>query len=115
MASGTVTLRGVVSGLPVGSISLAPPDIMAAAPIGTRTIVNLASGNNTITLPTGYTSVVIQPPSGNATAILLKGVAGDTGSRLHNTRWQVLHFDSSVTTFVLNAAAIINGVELTVV
>lgn len=80
-------------------------------------IKRLASGNNTINVPgpvTGFTAVavVIIPPSGNSTAITFKGVAGDTGVRVHNTDPTVIALDSSVASFVLNAGAQIDGVRL---
>jgi hypothetical protein len=78
-------------------------------------IVTLASGNNTITVPTGGTTpkaCSITKPSDNTTAITLKGVTGDTGIRLHDTDPDSISIDDSVTTFVLNAAAEIVGVRL---
>jgi hypothetical protein len=78
-------------------------------------IVTLASGNNTITVPTGGTTptaCAITKPSGNTTAITHKGVNGDTGMRLHDTDPDSISLDDSVTTFVLNAAAEIAGLRL---
>lgn len=77
-----------------------------------QTYTNLSSGANTITVPTGATACTIIPPAGNTTSITLKGVSGDTGFRLHNTDPTTVALDSSVTTFVLTAAAGINGVIL---
>lgn len=66
--------------------------------------VVLASGNNTITPPTGAVAVTIIKPTGNAVALILKGVNGDTGIAL-----SLLGPDSisllAVTTFVINAAS----------
>lgn len=45
----------------------------------------LASGFNSITVPTGAKSVTIIPPSANAITLTLKGVTGDTGVKLHLT------------------------------
>ena len=81
---------------------------------GSVTFQNLSSGNNTITLPGGVSTVVsctILPPSGNTTAITLRGVAGDTGFRLHNTDPCTITFASTVTDFVLNAGGAITGVR----
>lgn len=105
-------MRGTVSSLGIGNIVIQPADVTTAAPIGTRSLTNLAAGDNTVTLPTGYTTVILIPPAGNTNAIILKGAGGDTGRRLHNTNWQVIHFDSSVTTFILNAAALTNNFEM---
>ena len=75
----------------------------------------LASGANTITVPTAGsvpTAVTIVPPGDNATAITLKGVTGDTGVRIHDTDPTTIALDDSVTSFCLTAAAEITGVRL---
>lgn len=78
-------------------------------------IKSLASGANTITVPTGGstpTACVVVPPAGNAISITLKGVTGDTGIRLHDTNPSVVAVDSSVSSFTLTAGATITGVRL---
>lgn len=82
---------------------------------GQYELKTLASGANTITVPTGGstpTGVTIIPPSGNTTAITVKGVTGDTGVRIHDTDPTSLGLDSSVTDFCLTAGAQITGVRL---
>lgn len=86
----------------------------AASP-GQIQVVSLASGANTITPPSGGTTpraVTIIPPSGNVNLITLKGIAGDTGVALHKTDPTTIALDSPTATFVLNAAALIDGVRL---
>ena len=77
------------------------------APAAGEAYLSLASGANTVTFPTGFTlnGVDIIPPSGNTTALTLKGIAGDTGIRLHNTVTTRVAIDSSVLSIVLNAAS----------
>ena len=75
----------------------------------------LASGLNTITVPTAGqvpTAVTIVPPTDNTTSITLKGVTGDTGVRIHNTDPTTIALHSGVTTFVLTTGAEITGVRL---
>ena len=82
---------------------------------GSVELKTLASGLNTITLPTGGSTVVsctIVPPSGNTPSITLKGVPGDTGVRIHNTDPTTVTFHSTVTDFVLTTGAQITGVRL---
>jgi len=67
--------------------------------------VELGSGANTITKPTGATCVTIVKPSDNTTSLTFKGVSGDTGVRLHNTDPDSISLHSSVTTFVLTTGA----------
>ena len=86
----------------------------AASPASVE-IKTLASGLNTITLPTGgatVTSCTIVPPSGNTTSITLKGVTGDTGVRIHNTDPTTITFHTTVTDFALTTGGIITGVRL---
>lgn len=78
-------------------------------------IKTLDSGANTITVPTGGTTVTactIVPPSSNTTSITLKGISGDTGIRIHDTDPTSIAINSSVTSFVLTAGASIAGVRL---
>lgn len=75
-------------------------------------IVTLASGNNTITVPSGATGVTIKPPDDNEETITFKGVNGDTGVALHLTDATSIGLKSSVTSFVLNASATIEDVRL---
>jgi hypothetical protein len=82
---------------------------------GGSVVVNLASGANTITVPTGGATVVaatIIPPAGNTIQITLKGVTGDTGVALHLTDPTSLGLAASQTTFCLTAANTITGVRI---
>ena len=79
-------------------------------------IRTLAVGNTTISVPTGGSTPVactIVPSSGNTSAITIRGVAGDTGIRIHNTDPTTIALDSSVTSFVINVAtADVTGARL---
>lgn len=82
---------------------------------GQTELRSLASGANTITVPTGGstpTACTIIPPAANAVTITLKGVTGDTGVQLHSTDPTSLAIDDSVTTFCLTAGDAIDGVRL---
>lgn len=82
---------------------------------GAITIQSLASGFNSITVPssTGVTvkAVTIVPPAGNTTSITLKGVTGDTGILLDETDPTTLALDGTVTAIGLTAGAAIQGVR----
>lgn len=109
----TTATRSVIityTGDSTGTLNLSAAS-NAASP-GSQEIKTLASGVNTITLPTGGSTVVsctITPPSGNSTSITLKGVTGDTGVRIHNTDPTTITFHSTVTDFVLTTGAQITG------
>jgi hypothetical protein len=81
-----------------------------------ETIHTLALGANTITLPTGGSSVksgTIIPPSDNEETLTLKGISGDTGIALHKTDPTVITFDSPAPAdFVLTAGGIITGLRI---
>lgn len=74
---------------------------------GSRTIQDLASGANTITVPSAtsitVTAVTIIPPADNEETITLKGVTGDTGVSLHPTDPTTIALASGVVNFVLTA------------
>lgn len=106
----TITFSGNVTGtetISAASNSSSPGQIQ---------ITDLSSGANTITVPTGGstvpTAVTIVPPSANATSITFKGVTGDTGVQLHDTDPSSIALDSSVTSFCLTAGGDIAGVRL---
>lgn len=111
--SSTRNVSITYSGDVVGNESVAAA-ANAASP-GQVQLVTLASGDNTITVPGGGSApsaCTIVKPTGNSTAIKIKGVGGDTGVRLHNTDPDTISIDPATTTFILNAAAQITGVRL---
>lgn len=105
----TVGFSGdVVSTLPFSAAT------NAASP-GAMDLLSLTSGDNSISVPTGGSTpvaVTIIPPSGNTTAIILKGDSGDTGVRLHNTDPSSIALHVSQTTIVINVAADLAGIRL---
>jgi len=86
----------------------------AASP-GSVTLHTLASGANTITVPTGGSTpaaATILPPAGNIQTLILKGVTGDTGVGLHLTDPTTVALATTVTTFVLTAGGTITGLRI---
>ena len=79
-------------------------------------LLTLASGANTITLPTGGSTVksaTLVPPTSNSQTITLKGVTGDTGIALSKTQPTVVTFDTTpATTFVLTAGGTVTGLRI---
>src|ERR1700752_2894513 len=72
------------------------PDIAGSSSIFTITTVVLASGANTITLPTPTTSVqgVIITPNDSSVTVTLKGISGDTGIAISNVLPTIIAFGS---------------------
>jgi hypothetical protein len=99
-----LTIGATISGLPTGSKTVSASATLSSAVGGTVDTV-LASGANTINVPTGATYAIIQPPTGNSIAVTLKGVTGDTGVKLHLTAPTCIAIDPTTATFVLTAAS----------
>lgn len=79
----------------------------AASP-GVVAVQVLTTGANTITAPVSPLIpqfVTIIPPSGNTVQLTLKGVSGDTGIALHDTQPSTIAIETSVASFVINAAS----------
>jgi hypothetical protein len=105
----TVTYTGDVAG--VEEVSAATNQ---ASPAQLQ-LITLASGDNVITAPTGGstpTACTIRKPAANAIALKIKGNAGDTGVRLHNTDPDTISIDPSTASFIINAGAQVVGVRL---
>ena len=111
--AGSVTIAASLTGLPQGTLSFPPLTIVPSAnnELAT-TVVSLASGANTITVPTGFTpsGVVMIPPSTNTQSLTLKGVTGDTGIAVSPNEPSLLNFASSPpSTFVVTAGGTISA------
>jgi hypothetical protein len=106
--TGTLTFSGTITGLPSGTRNLSSAVALASAVDQSQQII-LASGFNSITVPSGATGCVITPPAGNAVALTLKGVTGDTGIPMHPTFPTIPMFATSATTFGITAAAATSG------
>lgn len=100
--TGTLTATGDLFGLPGGILS---PFLQWVITNGTGDVRTVSVSTNTaISIPTGSTLVAFIPPTGNANALTLKGIAGDTGIAISKTKPTLLSVDSAVTSCVLNAA-----------
>ena len=103
-ASASLTLSGTITGLAGGSetVSLTLTNSSAS---GAVTTTALASGANTISVPTGALWCIVVPPSGNTTALTLKGNGADTGVGLHPSQASILALANGTTSFIVSAAA----------
>ena len=102
--AGTISVTGTLTGHPEGSRTVALEwDITAGLSAVT---VGLASGANTITVPTGCTLVIIVPPTTNTETITLKGVTGDTGRQISKTKPTILAWETGSDFFLLTSGAI---------
>lgn len=111
--TGTLQVTFNVTNLPVGSESFSSTTTASTAIVFAST-VSLSSGANTITIPTGITTLVVVGPNGvsptpnpaYAGTLTLKGVTGDTGVPI-SAKWPlVLEWDTTTiapSTIVINA------------
>lgn len=109
--AGYVAISGLLSQTPQGTIRIGP---LSITPNGSNDFQSsqqtLPSGNNSITVPSWAVGVLIQPPTGNAVVITLKGVNGDTGTVISPSGPTLISLTAgSVSTFVLNAASTISA------
>lgn len=105
----TITYSGDVQGTETLSAAA-----NAVSP-GSVTIHSLSLGDNTITVPTGGSTVkgaTIVPPAGNAQTITLKGVGGDTGVNLSKLDPTSIAFETAPANFILNAGGAIAGLRI---
>jgi hypothetical protein len=103
-AAGVITVSGSVTGIPTGSITFAG-SITSSAAVGEVLSIVLASGDNTISVPSGTTTVYFQPPVGNAIALKLKGAGGDTGVTISKVNLSIFSLDASQTSLIINAGS----------
>ncbi len=78
---------------------------------GQNQLVDLSSGNNTITVPSNAVGVTIVPPADNTDVLTLKGVNGDTGIIISPADPMFLSLDGA-SSFVINASGAVTGVRL---
>lgn len=97
--STTVTVTGdaMVAG------TFTPTNIAANINAPPPTLQQLSAGNNTVTVPTGFTvnGCMVIPPSGSSNSKTYRGIAGDTG--FTGTSQQVLVPLTSMANFVINS------------
>lgn len=116
MAKATIQLRGFFEDLISGSKSISPADLVHTTPPLAETQLVLASGDNTITVPsTAVGCIILFDPT--STAIKkLKGAGGDTGIIVSRQLWIVLTFDTTpIANFIINSSVVDTGKTTTVV
>lgn len=75
--------------------------------------MDLASGDNTLSVPSAAAGVVFVPPNDNAVALTLKGDAGDTGIALAKTLPAVVTLNTPGSgTVIVNAGGSVTGCKL---
>ena len=102
--AGTLSVTGTLTGHPEGTRLVAISWTITAGK--SAVTVGLASGANTISVPSGTTLVFIIPPPTNTETITFKGVTGDTGRQISKTRPTILAWETGSDFFLLTSGAI---------
>lgn len=113
--AGALTVSGTQTGIPSGqraySLTISPMSNYEST-----VAVVLASGANTITVPTAASGgglpagFFLIPPPGNTQTLTLKGVTGDTGIPISPTQPTVISFAAAPpTSFVITAGGTVTG------
>lgn len=107
--AGTLSVTGTLTGHPEGSRLVSLTWTITAGK--SNVTVDLSSGANTVTVPSGTTLVVVIPPTTNTETITAKGVSGDTGFQLSKTRPSIIAWETG-SSLVLTTSAAISGTEI---
>lgn len=109
MATGFLAISGEVSGSRTSTTAPKPlsiPVISASSAVDDERVVSLSSGDNSITIPTGATAVVLIPPAANVQTLAL-GASGIVP--IHATNPTLLSLRSGTTSLVVNAGGSVSG------
>ena len=112
MATGSVTVDGSVTGQLTGTRTIGPLTLTSSAAQAQTTQVVLASGANTITVPsTSCVCAVIAFAAASTVTKILKGVTGDTGVAISTTGFVVLTWvsGSAPASFVITCSGADTG------
>lgn len=105
--AGSVIIQGQLNSVPQGYTNIGPYSIPnVTANNYSQRMDTLASGANTIAVPSWAGAVLIIPNPSNIIALTLKGVAGDTGIGLSVDEPNLVTFSASPpASIVINAAS----------
>lgn len=98
-------LRGLLEGLPGGSMNIAPTDIQNNTPPQEIIQGILLAGDNIFPVPALAVGMVIIFDPTSTTVKTLKGGVADTGIVLSNARWNVIGIGGAFpVTFIINSS-----------
>lgn len=107
-ASGRLTFSGEIENFPSGSRTF-ESTIELTNSVDQSSSVLLTSGYNQISVPTGASGCIIQPPFNNVVPITLKGATGDTGILLHPTNPHIQSLGVGALVLGITAASSLSG------
>lgn len=105
--AGSVIIQGQLTGIPPGNLFIGPYTIV---PNGSNNYTEradtLASGPNTIPVPSWASAMIILPSTSNTVELTLKGAAGDTGIPLGLIQPTLINFDVAPANIIITAASL---------
>ena len=108
--AGQFTVTGMAAGLPSGQQQFGPLTIPGAVSIGEQVVLSLASGDNTIAIPTGSVAVLIVPPTNNSASLTLRHNALSVGISLApGLPFGPYAFPATVTSLILNSGGAVSA------
>jgi hypothetical protein len=111
-----VQLRGILEGLPGGSVNIAPSDIQNTTPPQNTLQDVLANGDNIVPIPALADGIIIIFDPTSTTVKKIKGAGGDTGVIVSKTSWIVLTFDTTPpASIIINSSAADTGKYTTMI
>ena len=113
--AGTMTIGGSAPGLLTGTKTIGPITDVGTAVVGTVTDVTLSSGDNTITVPSGATHVLIELPATNTVTLKVRSNlnSSDGGMPVGPTGFVKLPLPAGTTSVIINAASTTGAIEAT--
>lgn len=117
---GTLTLTGMAAGLPSGQKTIGPVTMQGSSTIGQIIDATLQAGDNTFSLPEGYTFTAVAiflGPGGTAATVKVRTNLNSSDAGLHiapcgGPNFAAVPLPVGTTTLILNASATVNNVEL---
>ena len=105
--AGTLTINGLAAGLVTGEKIIGPITDSGSAVVGQITDLTLSSGDNTVTVPTGATHVLIVVGSTNTVQLKLRTNlnSGDGGTPFGPTGFVKWPLYTGTTSLIINAAS----------
>lgn len=105
--SGSFTITGNEQGLLSGGKTVGPYTVSGTVTLGQITDVTLVTGDNTLTVPSGATAVLIVVASGNTAALKVRTNlnSGDAGLPIGTAGPILVSLASGATSLIVNAAA----------
>jgi|ERR1700733_2830184 len=113
--AGSLTISGLEAGLLTGQKTIGPITMTGSSVIGQITDLPLVAGDNTITVPSGSSEILIVLPATNTVELKIRTNlnSGDAGMPLGPTGFVTWPIFTGTTSVIVNAASTTGMIEAT--